>query len=220
MKTSKRSTIIIDLFGLIGSTLSIVVIYWKIKVHYLRKYFDFDHCWPILKDNVKWQDVPNTSRKSMAQSMATDSSPQSPNCSQIRSTSVSLDDDQNGGSVSSPNKKRPSGRKTEKELRKKNKQNENSRFCNLVEQFNQQASATETRKAELESRKVKALEELKEIQKQQVEAKEREMEDQIMMMDTSNMDPQKQAYYEFRKHEIMQKMMARASNYVPQPPSP
>ena len=75
-----------------------------------------DGCWKILENSIKWQDVVPGGRKASGSEMPTGLSPQSPEESQIPSTFPSINMDNTpssggSGSVSSPSKKRPSGRK-------------------------------------------------------------------------------------------------------------
>ena len=92
--------------------------------------------------------------------------------------------------------KRPSGRKKEKESRRKSKiaEGENFKLIDLMEQFNKNAEAqkiTQARKTELEERRVKVMEEMN-------AREEKEKDEAIMNMDLSNMEPVKKSYYELR----------------------
>ena len=93
----------------------------------------------------------------------------------------------------------------------------------LFSEFNKQACETEKRKALAEERKLQFLEEAnqRERQKAEVELKvmleknareQKEKDDQIMLMDTSNMDPQTKAYYEQRKAEVFARLMHSSSS--------
>ncbi|KAH7867224.1 hypothetical protein Vadar_030624 [Vaccinium darrowii] len=139
---------------------------------------------------------------------------QSPTSSSIPETFVDMSCDQatSGGSVDSP-RKRIRGKKAEKESRNKQKVADgvNSRFCNLMEQFNTHNEEIDKEKKELAERKVRVLEEMQKME-------EKKEDDAIMSMDISGMDPQAQAYYSMRKNEVMAKIMARADCYRPLPP--
>ena len=96
-------------------------------------------------------------------------------------------------------------------------------FCDLMEQFNNQAKDTEMRKAEIQERKVRVIAQMNQREQEEKYAKEKERDDAIMMMDTFNIDPCMKAYYELRKSEIYSKILTRSTNpdyYVPIPPSP
>ncbi|GAB2294903.1 hypothetical protein Dimus_029094 [Dionaea muscipula] len=194
-----------------------------------RKEFAFEHCWNILKEHIKWHDVPNTSKKVCAPTIAASSTPQSPDCSQTPSTYVSLESDHTptGGSVDSP-KKRPAGKKKEKEAIRKSKIQDakDAKFCNLLEQFNKNTVEKEARKTakdalkvQIEERKVKAMEEMAANEKREIERKEKETDMQIMSMNLSEIqDPRQKAYYNMMKNQIMDKLMGSANveAYYPQ----
>ena len=184
-----------------------------------KKPFIFYHCWAILKDTDKW----------WISELPKEPIPQSPDASQIPGPSISLDSDPDPipgtGSINSPRSKnkRPIGRKAEKASRRKSNVSEQNsgEFLNLLDEFNQQVrnsgekkSSLVERKLNIEERKIRCIE----------SAEEREQmihENEIMKIDTSNMDPQMQRYYQLRKDEIMAKVLARSSSsqfYIPSPP--
>ncbi|KAA8539384.1 hypothetical protein F0562_026076 [Nyssa sinensis] len=188
------------------------VLYAKLLYYELEgKKFSLDHCWAILENSIKWQDLAPSKK-----SKTTNSTPNSSFSSQIPETFISLDSNQDpiGYSVDSPRTKRPSGRKAEKEARRKRKIADTSsfRFCDLMEQFNKHASDTKKRKAEIEERKAKVMEQMNQREQEEKQGNEKERDDMIMMMDTSNMDPRTKAYFELRKDEIYAKLLARSTN--------
>ncbi|XP_059638904.1 glutathione S-transferase T3-like [Cornus florida] len=187
-----------------------------------KKHFTLDHCWAILKHGIKWEDL-GSSKKLKSPAMT----PYSSSASQIPKTSISLDSDQDPieKSVNSPRTKRPSGRKAGKEACRKSKiaDTSDSRFCDLMEKFNENTTEGRMKKFEIEERKVKVMEQMYQMEQEEKEAKEKERDDKIMMIDLSNMDPQAKVYYQLRKNEILAKLQARSTNfdyYVPLPPSP
>ncbi|GAB2285981.1 hypothetical protein Dimus_020406 [Dionaea muscipula] len=186
---------------------------------------------------------PTLEKKVQIPIIGTCSTPQSPNCSQIPSSFVSLDSDDtpcitpsgtpSGGSVDSP-RKRPAGKRKEKEAIRKSKIQEakDTKFCNLLEQFIKSVVEKDASKAakdalkaekfakktELEERKVKAMEEMASIERREIERKEKETEMQIMNMNLSEIDdPRQKAYYNQLKNDIISKMLARqdAQDYDP-----
>lgn len=195
------------------------------------KAFNLAHCWAILQEHIKWQDVPDTTSRVRTPHTGTSSSP---DFSQIPGTFVSLESDENpspisggSGSVQSPRKRLPTGGKKEKEAKRKSKMVEetNRAVVNLIESF-QQADSEEARKEKREiaerklqiaERKAKAMEEANanermgiEMKKSENEMKAREYDAQVMSMDLSKEpDPQKRRYFAMLKGEIMEKMMAR-----------
>ena len=75
-------------------------------------------------------------------------------------------------------------------------ENLDARFCDLMEEFNKRH--IEMRKAEIKRRKLKVMEQIS-------EREQREKDDLIMIVDTSEVDDQGKAYYELRKNEIYAK---------------
>ncbi|KAF8413342.1 hypothetical protein HHK36_001321 [Tetracentron sinense] len=187
--------------------------YWTLE----GKNFKLDHCWTILQYSIKWQ-INEVAKYSKTPTTATDSNQHFSSSSRMPDTPISLNSDQDpiGHTVDSPGTKRPSGRKAEKEVRRKSRVEKTSSFriCNLIEKFNKQACDTEERKARIEERKIRIMEDMN-------EREQKEEDDTIMMLDTSNMDPIAKAYYKQRKSEVLAKILAHATSsnlYVPLPP--
>ncbi|KAM1041076.1 hypothetical protein FF1_030344 [Malus domestica] len=70
-----------------------------------------------------------------------------------------------------------------------------------MEKLTKQLAETDNRKAKIAERKVKVMEEAN-------ERKQREHDDRIMSIDTTNMEPRTRAYYEQRKNDVYFKTMA------------
>jgi hypothetical protein len=187
------------------------------------KPFLLDHCWKILQDSQKWwMETP------------ADPVPISPGTSDYPGTPISLDSDHdpNPYSVNSPSRasKRPTGRKAEKESRRKIKivEEDDSVFISLLQKFNQNAEESKIEKKLLAEQRllhlkaVEAREQRKLAVLETAELREQMKHDSaIMTLDTTNMSPELQHYYKMLKNEIMAKVYARSSSsqfYIPSPP--
>lgn len=172
------------------------------------------HCWEILQHRLfKWQDIPdiknpNTPTKTI------NSSPQSVGVSHILDVpfpSQEFDQKTCRGCSHSPNGETSGGREAEKERpqgKAKAVELETSHNDDLAEQLNKQAKKEEMKKAQLEERRLRLTKKMQEIEEKQVAAKQLEIDDAVMSMNTSKMDHQTQLYWAMRKDEII----ARAFN--------
>ncbi|XP_059659932.1 glutathione S-transferase T3-like [Cornus florida] len=129
-----------------------------------KKHFSLDHCWAILEHAIKWKDW-GSSKKPKSPAMTPYSfSPFSSSASQIPETPISLDSDQDRTEkfVDSPTTKRPSGRKAAKKARKKSKiaDTSDTRFCDLMEKFNETTTDRYMKKCEIEERKFKVMQQM------------------------------------------------------------
>ncbi|CAL5373888.1 unnamed protein product [Camellia sinensis] len=185
-----------------------------------NRHFAFEHCWPILQDNIRWQDVAptNTVKSRMHTVFTPNSAPDSPmeNC-------ISLEDDTSPSVGNNPTVgegsvfargKRPMGRKSAKELFRKNQvaQAEVQKMSTQLDTFNQYLAEKEKKKDEREEKRIQALQEMKELEMKkhdfEIRRQEHEMrkeEHQIMTTDISHLEPQMKAYYTMRKNEIFAK---------------
>mgnify|MGYP003703399063 CR=1 FL=1 len=209
----------------------------KLLYHqYENKHFAFEHCWPILQDNIRWQDVTptNTVKSRMHTVFTPNSAPDSP-----MESCISLEDDTSPsvgnnptvgeGSVSARGK-RPMGRKSAKELFRKNQvaQAEVQKMSTQRDTLNQYLAEKEKKKDEREEKRIQALQEMKELEMKkhdfEIRRQEHEMrkeEHQIMTTDISHLEPQMKAYYTMRKNEIFAKWSSNVSSpnfYFPLPP--
>ena len=194
-----------------------------------NKHFAFEHCWSILQNNIRWQDVtPTDTVKSMIHTpFSPDLAPDSPmdNCISLEddtSPSVGNNPTVGEGSVSARGK-RPMGRKSAKELFWRNQvvEAEVRKISIQLETFNQHLAEKEKKKEEKEEKMIQALQEMKELEMKKHEFEMRKEEHQIMTMDISHLDPQMQAYYVMRKNEIFAKWPSNVSSpnfYFPLPP--
>ncbi|KAM1495966.1 hypothetical protein ACFXTO_030622 [Malus domestica] len=100
-------------------------------------------------------------------------------------------------------KRKRSRRRAEKEACKRSKVvgTLDSSLCDVMEKLTKQLAETDNRKAKIAERKVKVMEEAN-------ERKQREHDDRIMSIDTTNMEPRTRAYYEQRKNHVSFKTMA------------
>ncbi|CAL5342998.1 unnamed protein product [Camellia sinensis] len=206
-----------------------------------NKHFLFEHCWPILQNNIRWQDVTptNTVKSRIHTPFSPNSTPDSP-----MDNSISLEDDTSPsvgnnptvgeGSVSARGK-RPMGRKSAKELFQKNQvaQAEVQKMSTQLDTFNQYLAEKEKKKDEREEKRIQALQEMKELEMKkhdfeiirqehemkkhdfEIRRQEHEMrkeEHQIMTTDISHLDPQMKAYYTMRKNEIFAKWSSNVSS--------
>ncbi|GMP85923.1 hypothetical protein CsSME_00038900 [Camellia sinensis var. sinensis] len=215
-----------------------------------KKHFAFEHCWSILQNNIRWQDVTptNTVKSRIHTPFSPDLAPDSPmdNCISLEddtSPSVGNNPTVGEGSVSARGK-RPMGRKSAKELFRKNQvvQAEVQNMSTQLDTFNQYLAEKEKKKEEREEKRIQAMQEMKElemkkhdfeIRRQEHEMKKhdfeirrqehemRKEEHQIMTADISHLDPQMKAYYTMRKNEIFAKWSSNVSSpnfYFPLPP--
>ncbi|PON33036.1 No apical meristem-associated, C-terminal domain containing protein [Parasponia andersonii] len=191
-----------------------------------KKKFIFDHCWEILKQSVKWQDLAAEERKNATISTINDF-PHSSSPSKVLGIPVSQ----------YSNTKRLICMKAEKESQKKSNlvvdSTSSSCLCDLMFEFNKQSSEAQELKAVYEERKLRLLEEANERERRKAELElkimvekndreQKEMDDKIMMMDTSGMDSRTRAYFDHRKAEILAKIVqpTNLEHCVPLPTSP
>ncbi|XP_028111796.1 uncharacterized protein LOC114310087 [Camellia sinensis] len=194
-----------------------------------NKHFLFEHCWPILQNNIRWQDVTptNTVKSRIHTPFSPNSTPDSP-----MDNSISLEDDTSPsvgnnptvgeGSVSARGK-RPMGRKSAKELFRRNQviETEVQKMSIQLDTFNQHLAEKEKKKEEREEKRIQALQEMKELEMKKHEFEMKKEEHQIMTTDISHLDPQMKAYYTMRKNEIVAKWSSNVSSpnfYFPLPP--
>ncbi|GMQ00618.1 hypothetical protein CsSME_00047626 [Camellia sinensis var. sinensis] len=187
-----------------------------------NKHFLFEHCWPILQNNIRWQDITptNTVKSRIHTPFSPNSAPDSPmdNCLSLEddtSPSVGNNPTVGEGSVSAKGK-RPMGRKSAKELFRKNQvaQAKVQKMSTQLDTFNQYLAEKEKKKDEKEEKRIQALQEMKELEI-------RKEEHEIMTTDISLLDPQTKAYYTMRKNEIFAKWSSNVSSpnyYFPMPP--
>ncbi|CAL9010725.1 unnamed protein product [Prunus brigantina] len=172
-----------------------------------KKRFAFNHCWEILQHKMKdlvpaKSPDPRTKDRDPNIHSSFSSHPLDPN------TLVPPESDKDSYYIMESRKsKRPTRRRAEKEAHRRSKvvNTLDSRICDLMEQFTKQLAESDKRKAEVAERKVKVMEEMNERQ-------QREQDDRIMSMDTSNMGPRARAYYEHRKSDIYFKTMGHTAD--------
>ncbi|CAL5347806.1 unnamed protein product [Camellia sinensis] len=169
-----------------------------------NKHFVFEHCWPILQNNIRWHDVTptNTVKSRIHTPFSPNSASDSPmdNCIFLEddtSPSVGNSPSVGEGSVSAK-AKRPMGRKTAKELLRKNQvvQSEVQKMSIQLDTFNQYLAEKEKKKDEREEKRMKALQEMKELEMKkhdfEIRRQEHEMKKEklkIMTTDISYLDP-------------------------------
>ncbi|XP_050203358.1 uncharacterized protein LOC126653496 [Mercurialis annua] len=203
-----------------------------------KKSFALDHYWEILQFGIKWQDLCSNKKKTSTVKTVNnfeDSSSlfddlESPMSQDLNDSPVQID-------ITEPTIERPIGRKAEKESRKRSRMADtfSSRLCDLMCDFNKQTIEAQQRKALVEERKLRVLEEANDRERKKAElelkimmekheSEQQEKDDKIMMMNTSNMDDPTRAYYKRRKAEILAKTIHSPSFepefYIPLPPSP
>ncbi|KAF7138711.1 hypothetical protein RHSIM_Rhsim07G0182200 [Rhododendron simsii] len=179
-----------------------------------RQQFVMNHCWEILQHRLfKWQDIPDIKNPNMP-AKTINSSPQSVGGSHILDVpfpSQEFNQKTCRGCSHSPNGETSGGREAEKERpqgKAKAVELETSHNDDLTEQLNKQAKEEEMKKAHLEERRLRLTKKMQEIEEKQVAAKQLEIDDAVMSMNTSKMDHQTQLYWAMRKDEII----ARAFN--------
>ncbi|KAI8547923.1 hypothetical protein RHMOL_Rhmol07G0233000 [Rhododendron molle] len=176
-----------------------------------RQQFVMGHCWEILQHRLfKWQDMPDTKNPNTP-IKTIDSNPQSSQILDVPFPSQGFDHKTCRGCSHSPNGETSGGSEAEKERpqgKAKAVELETSQNDDLTEQLDKQARKEEMKKAQLEERRLRLTKKMQEIEEKQVAAKQLEIDDAVMSMDTSKMDHQTQLYWAMRKDEII----ARAFN--------
>lgn len=186
------------------------------------KYFSgMDGCWAILAESIKWQDIkPKRTTKAIDLSESEDkiTSPVHDEDTQVPSNFESIDVAETtpcSGSVSSP-RKRPSGTKLAKHNKIKNKvqELESVRHINLLETLNKSMAENQGRRIELEERRIASLERQTTCEEKKTERKDIKMEERIMGMDLSTIqDPERRAYYQYRRNAILAKWSSSSSTF-------
>ena len=144
-------------------------------------FFQFEHCWLILKDFPKWASTMprGDSRKEM---------PQTPNLI-----------DQDGGANGIMDFERPRGRKVEKANRKRKDDGKDiaTEYLKKKMKILEEGCVAKKEKVRIKAKKLR-LQELKENER-------------IMMLDTSGMDEDQRTFYDGLKKEILAKQRSSHS---------
>ncbi|KAK1365833.1 NAM-associated domain-containing protein [Heracleum sosnowskyi] len=187
-----------------------------------------DGCWAILAEFIKWQDIKprkmTTKTIKISESEDKIESTIHEKDTQIPSSFESVDVVETtpcSGSVSSP-RKRPSGTKLAKQNKIKNKvqELESARHINLLETLNKSMTENQAKMIELEERRVASLDRQTTCEEKKIE-REYRGEERIMGMDLSAIeDPERRAYYQYRRRNaILVKWSSSSStSYYPDLP--
>lgn len=168
----------------------------------IKKPFQYEHCWNILKMERKWTD--NLTSNKRAKTHSTDSPSESNHVESCYSTPYLGDDTEPS---STPNLDRPLGRKASKK-QLKNKEKQTGVEPSLDHHHWNQRMEMERQKVERHDKIYVQQEIALEQHRRQLEIEERQVQQnemKIMETDTTGMDPISAIYWNNLKIEIMNK---------------